>query len=282
MNPEQQHEAMNWPGRLRAVALVTGIGLFFFALGVFYVLPGVMQFWIWPETPPLGCVFVAAMFAGGAAPLLWIGLSGHLSAIRAAMLTGVVANTGIALHLFSKHALPGNERYLPFSAVFAFGAILAGTVLALIRHLPPPSDRRCPPVVRWAFLLASAILLPVGVSLVLDVPHVFPIPLTTDMAAVYGWFILGSFVYFVYGFWKPSWLNSTGQLLSFLIYDLLMIPPYVGYGSVVYPEDRTSLFVYLAVLLTSAVFCSYFLFIDPRTRLFKSRASIASPSQELA
>jgi hypothetical protein len=44
------------------------------------------------------------------------------------MLSGVVANTGIALHLYLRHALPGNERYLPFSAVFAFGAILAGAV----------------------------------------------------------------------------------------------------------------------------------------------------------
>jgi hypothetical protein len=282
MSPEQKHEAMNRPKLFRAIALVTGIGLFLFALGVFFVLPGVMQFWIWPKTPPLGCVFVAAMFAGGAAPLLWVGLSGHLSAIRAAMLTGVVANTGIALHLFAKHALPGNGRYLPFSALFAFGAILAGTVFTLTTHLPARSDRKCPPVVRWAFLLASAILLPVGVSLVLDVPHVFPIPLTTDMAAVYGWFFLGSFAYYAYGFWKPSWLNSIGQLLSFWTYDLLMIPPYVGYRSLAYPEDRTSLFVYLAMLLASAVFCSYFLLVDPRTRLFKSRASIPLTAQESA
>ncbi len=80
MNPERQLEVVNWPGLLRAVTVVTGVGLLLFALGMYYVLPGVMQFWIWPETPALGCVFVAGMLAGGAAPLLWIGLSGSCAA----------------------------------------------------------------------------------------------------------------------------------------------------------------------------------------------------------
>jgi hypothetical protein len=271
---------MNRPTLFQALILVSGVGLFLFALSVSFVLPGAMQFWIWPETPPLGCVFVAAMLAGGAAPLVWIGLSGHLSAIRAAMLTGMVANTGIALHLLARHALPGNERYLPFSALFAGGSILAAAVFALMGRAPATGDRDSLPIIRWAFLLFSAILLPVGVGLVLGEPHIFPIPLTTDMAAVYGWFFLGSFAYYAYGFWKPSSLNSTGQLLSFLMYDVFMLPPYLQYRSVVYPGFRISLFVYLSVLLISALFCGYFLLVDPRTRLFKSHAPISSTAQK--
>ncbi len=266
----------------RASAVAGGLGLLVFALGLYFVRPAAMRLWIWPETPPLGCAFVAAVLAGGAAPLLWIGFSGHLPAIRAAMLTGIVANTGIALHLFTRRALPGNERYLPFAGLFAFGAILAGSLFALASRLPATGDRSSPPIIRWAFLLFSAILFPVGVGLVLDWPHVFPIPLTPDMAAVYGWFFLGSFAYYLYGFCRPSRLNSIGQLLSFLIYDLLMIPAYGTAWSLIYPEDRTSLFVYLAVLLTSAVFCAYFLFVDPRTRLFVSRASLQPTAQESA
>ncbi len=56
-----------------------------------------------------------------------------------------------------------------------------------------------------------AILLPVGTCLVLGVPHVFPIPLTPDMAAVYGWFFLGSFAYYLYGFWRRSSIRSMAQ-----------------------------------------------------------------------
>src|SRR5574342_858299 len=107
------------------VSLISGASLFLFALGVYFLLPAATKFWIWPETPPLGFVFVGAMLAGAAMPLIWIGLSGQFSAIRAAMLAGMVANTGIALHLYLKHTLPGKERYLPFAALFALGSILA-------------------------------------------------------------------------------------------------------------------------------------------------------------
>lgn len=100
-----------------------------------------------------------------------------------------------------------------------------------------------------------------------DAQYIFPVPLTPDMAAIYGWFFLGSFTYYFYGFMKPSQLNSTGHMLSFLIYDLLMLPPYGTYWATVPPEYQLSLTVYLAVLITSAIFCSYFLFVDARTRL---------------
>lgn len=263
----------------RGFALISGASLCFFALGIFFLWPGATKLWIWPKTPPLGFVFVAAMLAGAAAPLLWIGLSGQLSAIRAAMLTGMVTNTGIALHLYVKHALPGRERYLPFAALFAFGSILMSAVFAWSKRLPATGDRSIPPIIRWLFLLFSAILLPVGAAMVLEIPHIFPIPLTTDMAAVYGWFLLGSFTYYFYGFWKPSQLNSTGHLLSFLMYDLLMLPSYSKYWAVVAPEFRTSLFVYLTVLITSAILCGYFLLLDPRTRLFKGGAGIPSTAR---
>ena len=259
----------------QAVALLVGLGLFTVALGIWFVWPWALQLWIWPKTPPLGCAFVAAMLAGGAAPLVWIGLSGHLAAIRAPMLTGVVANAGIALHLFVKHARPGNERYLPFATLFAVGSVMAAIVFAWGRQLPAPGDRKIPCLVRWAFLFFAVLLLPVGAALVLGLPYVFPIPLSADMAAVYGWFFLGSFVYYLYGFWKPSQLNATGQLLSFLVYDLFTIPPYMTYWAVVPPVFQNSLNAYLVVLFASAVFCAYFLLGDSRTRLIAGGGVIA-------
>ena len=260
----------------QGIVLLVGISLLLAALGIWFAWPGVLQFWIWPKTPPLGCVFVAAMLAGGAAPLVWIGLSGHLAAIRAPMLTGVVANAGIALHLFAKHARPGNERYLAFAALFAVGSLLAGIAFLWGRQLPAPGDKGIPRFVRWAFLLFAAILLPVGAALILGLPYIFPIPLSPDMAAVYGWFFLGSFVYYLYGFWKPSQLNATGQLFSFLVYDLFTIPPYMTYRGTVPPVFQNSLNAYLAVLFGSAVFCAYYLLVDPRTRLIASGGVIAS------
>ena len=265
------------PSRVfRGIVLLAGLSLLLVALGIWFAWPGALRLWIWPKTPPLGCAFVAAMLAGGAAPLVWIGLSGQLAAIRAPMLTGVVANTGIALHLLARHARPGNERYLPFAALFAVGSLVAVFAFAWARQLPAPGDRSIPRPVRWAFLLFAALLLPVGVALVLGLPYVFPIPLSPDMGAVYGWFFLGSSIYYLYGFWAPSQLNATGQLLSFLVYDLFTIPPYLNYWAVVPPVYQNSLNAYLTVLFVSAMFCGYFLFVDPRTRLIEGQRSIAS------
>jgi hypothetical protein len=158
--------------------------------------------------------------------------------------------------------------------VFAFGSLLAAAVFAAAKRVPATGDRDSAPLIRTAFLLFAAILLSVGVALILNLPHVFPIPLTPDMAAVYGWFFLGSFAYYLYGFWTPSRLNTTGQLLSFLVYDLLMLPPYLHYWKVVEPRFTPGLLVYLGVLLGSAAFCLYALLVDPRSRLVRGRVGI--------
>ena len=99
--------------------------------------------------------------------------------------------------------MPGKERFLPFAGLFAIGAIVAGIAVVALTRLPPRGDRPSPPIIRWAFLLFAAILLPTGAALLLNRPHVFPIALSTDMSAVYGWFFVGSFVYYFYGFVKP-------------------------------------------------------------------------------
>jgi hypothetical protein len=104
-------------------------------------------------------------------------------------------------------------------------ALLALAVLIWSTRLTTPEDRKPPPAIRWTFLLFSAILPPVGLGMVLDNPRIFPATITPDMTKLYGWFFLGSFVYYLFGFLQPSWLNSTGHMLSFLVYDLLLIPP---------------------------------------------------------
>lgn len=251
------------------IALMIGTMVLLYSLAMFFRLPIATQFWIWPKAPPLTFAFAGSWFAGGGTALVWYGLVRHWAALHALLLTVLVAYAGSATHLFAKHTLPGNERYLFNAALFGIGALTAAGVLAALARVPPPADRPVPVVIRWAFLLFAAILLPTGVSLIFDAQHVFPVPLRTDMAVVYGWFFLGSFVYYFYGFLKPSDLTTTGPMLSFLVYDLLLIPRFLGYWDAVGPELRTSLFVYLSVLIGSAIFCGFFLFIDRRTRLIR-------------
>jgi uncharacterized membrane protein YgdD (TMEM256/DUF423 family) len=263
---------MNDEKILRSVLLATGIALFIMSVGLYLSLSGFTRLWVWPQAPTLALAFVGSWFAGGIAAVIWIGLSGNLAALRALMLTMLVGLGGAGFHLYSQHTLPGNERYLRFAILFAISAVLAIAVIALVQRFQQTGDEPAPPAIRWAFLVFAGILLGVGVALVFDAQRVFPVPLSTDVAAVYGWFFLGSFVYYFYGFLKPSIMNATGQMISFLVYDLLLIPPFLWHLPNVAEGYGLSLAVYLTVLVVSAAFCAYYLFIDPRTRLVPIRS----------
>ena len=251
--------------------LIAGIALLLYALGLYFTIPAARLLWIWPAAPALGLAFAGAWLAAGALHLLWVGVTGHLTAIRGLALGGFIAYAGTAARLITQFALPGHERYLLSAAIFAFGALLSGVVVALLYRRPSAGDRDIPGPIRWAFLVFSAILLPVGVAMVLGAPHVYPVTLSPDMIVIYGCFFLGSFGYYFYGFLKPSLFNATGHMLAFLIYDLMLIPPFVAYWPVVAPEFKTSLLVYLIILVASAVFCAYYLLVNPKTRLFQAR-----------
>jgi hypothetical protein len=262
---------MNDEKIIRSVLLITGVALFIVSVGLYLSLPVFTQLWVWPQAPTLALAFVGSWFAGGIAAVIWIGLTGNLAALRGLLLTMLVGLGGAGFHLYSQHTLPGNERYLRFAILFLLSALLAIAVVALVRRFQPVVDEPAPPAIRLAFLVFAGILLGVGVALVFDAQRVFPIPLSSDVAAVYGWFFLGSFVYYFYGFLKPSLMNATGQMISFLVYDLLLIPPFLWHLPNVAEGYGISLVVYLTVLVVSAAFCAYYLFLDPRTRLVPIR-----------
>jgi hypothetical protein len=262
------------PLAARSLSLLSGILILVSSLGLFFGLPAFRNLWIWPGAPPLGLAFAGSWFAGVAVPLIWIGLSGHLAAIRAGALSGVLAFGGSAALLWSRHDLPDRERFLPFAVIFGVGTLFALAGLAWSTRLPDLQNREIPPAIRWAFLVFSAILLPVGLGMAMGSGRIFPVPLSPDMERLYGWFFLGSFAYYFYGFLRPNWLNAAGHMLSFLVYDLLLIPPFLFYWPVVPHEFRLNLLVYLLVMVASLLFCAYFLFLDPRTRLFRNRQNL--------
>lgn len=245
-----------------ALLLVAGVGLYL-------NLPVFRWLWIWPDPDPVAMAFVGSWFASGSAAMLWVGLSGQLTALRPLLLTLLVAFGGVTWSLlaFAGRPLPGNERYQTFAVVLAVSMAVATAVLVWLRRQPVPVDRPVSAAIPGAFLFLSGFLLFVGVALVLGFTRVFPVPLRADVAAVCGWLFLGSTVYYVSAAVRPSRLNTVGQLVSFLVYDLLLIPPFVLLLPDVDPAHRLSLFVYLAVLVGTAAFCAYHLLVDPRTRL---------------
>jgi hypothetical protein len=252
---------------IRLGFIIAGSLFFLLSLGIFFSISAATQLWIWPAAPALNLAFVGAWFAGGTAALVWIGLSGHVTAFRALMLTLFVALTGSSIQLFRNQDLAGNERYLPFAILFVITALIALVVFFSTRHTPETDPTPAPVAVRWAFLLFSAILLAVGFPMVFDLTPIFPVELATDTTIVYGWFFLGSFVFYFSGYLKSTIGNTTAQMIGFLVYDVLLIPPFLAHLPDVDPGLQTNLIIYLTVLISSAIFCVYFLFVHRETRL---------------
>lgn len=256
-------------GRASKLGFIFSMLLLVYALALYFQIQLAADLWVWPKSLPLARAFAGAWIAGGLIPLIWSGLTGHFAPLRSLALAGIVATGGSAILLFNKHNLAGNERYLPFSLIFLIAFIVIIFVFIKGRQVPASRDNAVSPVVRWVFLLFTFLLVYFGIALLLDTPNIFPIQLSTDLGAMYGCFFLGSSAYFFFGFLKPTRFWTVGPMLSFLVYDLLLIPPYLKYATVVPAQFQTSLTIYLGVLISSALFCGYYLIFDPRTRVFK-------------
>jgi hypothetical protein len=77
---------------------------------------------------------------------------------------------------------------------------------------------------------------------------------------------LGAAVYFAYGLLRPSWLNSAGQLIGFLAYDLVLIVPFLTRLPATAPEFRLGLYIYTTVVTLSGLLAIYYLFLHKPTR----------------
>ena len=92
---------------------------------------------------------------------------------------------------------------------------------------------------------------------------------------MYGWMFLGAMCYFLYGLRSPVWANARGQLLGFLAYDAVLIPPFLGHFATVAPEMRLSLILYFLVVTISAALAVFMLFLHPATRFRRSAIPLA-------
>jgi hypothetical protein len=140
-----------------------------------------------------------------------------------------------------------------------------------LRRLPFHDDRPVPRHVRWSFILFAMILVGVGGRMVWQGAQLFPWPLTEAHAVVYGWIFLGAACYFLYSVAMPVMGNATGQLLGFLAYDLVLIVPFAQHLDKVKPELQVNLWIYLAVLVFSALLALHALALHRGTRLWDRR-----------
>ncbi|HMO27651.1 MAG TPA: hypothetical protein PKB10_15430, partial [Tepidisphaeraceae bacterium] len=92
-----------------------------------------------------------------------------------------------------------------------------------------------------------------------------------ESVVIYGCAFLGACVYFGYALLRPVWGNAVGQLLAFLVYDLMLLVPFIRFFDEVKPEMRLNHIVYFGVVSCSAVLAIIYCLLLPRTRLFDRR-----------
>lgn len=209
--------------------------------------------WIWPQAPPLNHVFVSSIGAAIAAPVLWIGVSGEIRAALGGVYNLLLFSAGGAWTLFTDPSFGNDPRVRAYTWIFTGSIPVLTAVGIYARSFPLGANEPLPAIVRWSFAAFSAVLVLVGGALLLGAPHIFPWPLQPTASALYGWVFLGAALYFLHGFLRPTWTNARGQLMGFLAYDLVLLWPYVAHLDKVLPAHRTSLIVYLGVILYSAV-----------------------------
>lgn len=263
---------------MRLALSLVGIGTLFLALGFATRQPWATNLWPWDDGR-LSFIFIGSIAAAVATPILWIAATGELRAAAPGALNLIVSFGGAAATLGWLAARQGAARLLVTALAFALATLATLAIWYWSRRLPFRDPRPLPLPVRASFGLFGALLIPVGLALVLRAPHVFPWPLLPDSSTIFGWIFLGASVYFLHGLLWPSWANAAGQLLGFLAYDLVLIGPFLSHFASVKPEHRPSLIVYTAVLIYSGALATYYLFLNPTTRLLFAPSGHLPPSR---
>lgn len=254
----------------RSLLVITGVILLILCAGFLSGNLSALELWPWPDGR-LSYVFIASILAAIGAPIIWMGLSGELAAMRGGALDFMVTYSGLAITLLifgsSVAELISVKLYL---TVAILSVLFNGLLYLMVSATPIKDNRPVPWLLRASFMVFFLLLIGVGIALITNYQTVFPWPLKPQSSVVFGWIFMGAAFYFFYGFLQPTWGNVCGQLIGFLAYDLVLIVPFIQHFEAVKAEHQLSLYVYTAVLIYSALLSVYFLLLHPTTR-FGSR-----------
>jgi hypothetical protein len=250
---------------IRSLTLIGGLVIALLAMGFVFQIPGILQFWPWPDGR-YSYLFIGSILAAVSAAALWIGLTGELGALPAGSLNVLVITLATTVYFFQLAWLDGRSNLIPLAVISLLMAVASIAAFLWSRRLPLRDSRPTPRLVRISFGIFTASLILAGTALLFRAP-IFPWPLNPDSSVIFGCIFLGDAFYFLHALLRPRWHNALGQLLSFLAYDLVLIVPFVALFPTVKPEHRLNLIVYVIVLLYSGGLAIYYLFLHRETRL---------------
>lgn len=250
----------------RYFLFLIGVVQLFFALAFFFQLPFAVSLWPFEGTTPLTFIFISSIFAAAAAPTLWAAATENYGALAGIGLDYLMILTPVSILSFRLGASGGNSQMTTYGLLCVFGALFGLGLFLWSSRIPLDQTLPMPRLVWWSFIIFIIALLIVATRLILKVPNAIPWTITPDLSLVIGWMFLGAAVYFAYGLLRPSWLNSAGQLIGFLAYDVVLIVPFLTRLTTAPPEFRPGLIIYTTVVVLSGLLAIYYLFIHKPTR----------------
>ena len=250
---------------LKQVLLVVGILQLILSAGFFFQQTWATSLWPVPDTR-LSYAFIAAILAGGAAPLIWIALSERFGGLAGYGLSFGIMYAGMALAALLFYLQNQQTKLLGFGLFMGLVAMLCATLFLRTRN-NLQEGQPTPRIVRLAFLLEVLVLAGAGLLLLLKVPNTLPWNLSPESSVLYGWVFLGLAFYYLYAVLKPRWIHALGPLLGFLAYDLVLFSPLFARFGNLQPEHIRGQVAASVIIIFSAALGIYYLFINPATRL---------------
>jgi hypothetical protein len=240
------------------------------AIAFFLQWPVAVSLWPFPGTTPLTFIFIfiSSLLAAAATSTLWATASQNYGALAGIGLDYMLIFTPLSLFSFQLGASRSTPPLITYSLICALVALFGLGLLLWSLRIPLDRTRPLPNLVRWSFVIFIIALLAASLPLIFKIPNVIPWKITPELSVMIGWVFFGASSYFVYGLLRPSWLNAAGQLTGFLVYDLVLIVPFVTRLATTASELRVSLLSYIAVISYSGLLAIYFLFIHKPTRLW--------------
>ena len=243
---------------IRASLVTLSIGLLLVGFGFWFRADWALGLWPWPDGP-LSYLFIASIVLAEGSTIAWTAATLHLNAARGGALGFAAMNLGIAGFTFWLYGQ--RQELLLLNWAIVCGLLGIGSIFLFMiggkypRLHNPPSPR----FVRQSFFVFALALVIATAMLLLRAPVVFPWPLKPDSSTMFGFLFLASAIYFFDGWLRPSLTNCYGQLIGFLVYDMVLIPPYLRHWEKAAGGFRVSLAIYLIVLVWSAALAMWFL-----------------------
>lgn len=243
-----------------AFALV-GLADLILGLGFYTQAPWAMALWPWSQEK-LDLALLSSFLIAGAGSVLWIAWSAEWGAMVGALLDVAVFNGGTALWLWSR------GETVPAVVFTGMGVGVLAT-LGAVWKIPIRDVRPADRLLKGSFWIFMVALLLAGGGMLLHHP-VLPWPISPESSTLFGFLFFGSAFYFAWGLYRPSWHNMKGQLIAFLLYDLVLTQPYLDMG---YQDSDSlnwnSLIIYWTVILYSSGLALFYLFFSGRTKDWK-------------